>query len=158
MISDIQMALTNLCAHPQAHIWSPYRDWTRQVIDAVGRVVSNHGYTWVTSGVGRGEWLCDGVAHVRSGDYLVSLALALECEWMGRTEIAYDFSKLLVIRVDLRVMVCAAVTRRGTQTHFRRMRDMITRFQGGSPGDRYLLAGWYGQQGSAGNFIFDVLP
>jgi len=154
MESEIQAALSALCLDPQAHRWRR-PGWTREVKAAIGRIAQNHGYDWLASGATKPAWLYDGTAQERRGDILTKLPLALESEWHGWAEIKTDFEKLLASRVVHRVMIFSEGPRRHrAEEKISRLLDMIARFQLSSSGDRYLLACWYGKDGTAGDFLF----
>jgi hypothetical protein len=153
---QIQTALDSLCANPQAATWSD-DEWTLRVLAAVGQVARNRGYAWRSSQAG-GEFLWDGAMQERDAACnLVGVSLALESEWMGRASIKEDFEKLLASGTEHRVMVCSAEALPGIQRQFGRLQKMIAAYRS-RPGDRYLLAGWYGKKHTAGKFIYAVEP
>jgi len=91
-------------------------------------------------------WVCDvcWVTLDPSGG-IRGVALAVESEWGSSGDLHDDFAKLMVVRAELRVMLCqaadaAAVSRIADELH-----NLRTRFESGAPDDRYLLAA-YDQQ------------
>jgi hypothetical protein len=144
----VRATLVRLCAHPQAPSWTG-RDWTREVLTGIGAVAQGANYVWLTN------WLWDGVAVMRSNSgQLIDIPLVLESEFGGWGAICFDFEKLLAARASHRLMVCSAYTQPGALTYIARL-QAINAFQSGRSGDRYLLACWYGAQGTAGAFVID---
>jgi hypothetical protein len=146
----VQAALVGLCADPQASSWSG-RQWTREVLARIGAVAQSANYVWLTN------WLWDGVAVVRSATgQVVDMPLVLESEFGVWGDIWFDFEKLLAARSSHRVMVCCANTLAGAKTNLVRLQGIISAFQSGQVGDRYLLACWYGAPKTAGAFLIEL--
>src|SRR6266851_1635312 len=104
----IRDALANLCADPR--VSEPGWDWHGEAIRAVGEVAQRAGHIWLPN-LGAPAWLWDGVALERGSSTdlwsgaLVGIPLVLEVDWGGRSDVLYDFKKLLVARAEHRVMV-----------------------------------------------------
>ncbi|MEP4380203.1 MAG: hypothetical protein ABJ215_06280 [Alphaproteobacteria bacterium] len=88
----------------------------------------------------RNEWLFDAVWLKYIGENLVSIPLAMECEWGTDSEIDDDFQKLIVSRASLRVMVFGDRNLKNDTTAERLW--LSAKLFEESAGDRYLLAGF----------------
>ncbi len=87
---------------------------------------------------GYGEWLYDVTCLQQEGSWhtpLQRVLLVAEVEWGGQRKILEDFSKLLLARSEIRVMVCNDFI--GFDTL---LADRIHRCQDTRPNDTYLLA------------------
>ena len=89
-----------------------------------------------------GEWLYD-VTCLRYDEdgYVYQVPLVAESEWGGPDDITDDFTKLLLARADLRVMVFdGGFFPEGDK--FKTLKPWIERCAMSFPGDAYLLAAW----------------
>jgi hypothetical protein len=84
-------------------------DWTKQLKDDIGTLGEKNRWTVCAGGFkGRfeGGWLYDLVWYNEANGHLSEVYLVLESEWGEyRTDIKYDFEKLLVAKATLKVMV-----------------------------------------------------
>ncbi|MDI7259815.1 MAG: hypothetical protein QME90_07840 [Thermodesulfobacteriota bacterium] len=88
-----------------------------------------------------GEWMFDLTWAHEKGDISLSLPLVMESEWDSK-DILWDFSKLVMARADLRVMVFWEKTKQRAATTLRGMLNQIRKFRGTMVGDRYLFCYW----------------
>jgi hypothetical protein len=128
--------------------------WTSKVKGAVSKLapaedcqvrLSSQGKNW--------EFLYDtcfldtgnqvvGDGYFVEGCYLRRMVMALECEWSKSfCEILYDFTKLLVTKASLKVLVFWEPTGLEAEAVFEQVRQAIRAFSQPSPGERYLIAG-----------------
>lgn len=135
--------------------WSKEK-WTRRIKTALCKVGKRNGYYICASSVdieaNHGEWLYD-VCWLdydgNDGDWLRWMRMAAESEWgenIGAIE--DDFSKLLVARASLRVMVCDGWHLSGGEKGYatvERLQQSVHEFEGSQTGDTYLLIvyEWY---------------
>jgi hypothetical protein len=78
--------------------------------------------------------------YFRSDNYITRLILALESEWSEQLdEILYDFSKLLLSRASLNVMVCYQGSTQGVQRARHSLQEAIQSYAQNALEDRYLL-------------------
>ena len=116
------------------------REWTQTVKTTLCKLGKRLGcMTWAT-GVPKycdgPEWLYD---VVWGNSDLISVPMVAECEWGDLGEIQYDFSKLLLARATVRVMVCDSwTTNRDPAPIKKELRELVGAFYG-APGDIYLL-------------------
>lgn len=90
------------------------RTWTAAMLDAITNEGKMQGYftcapkTQAPKAHWGSEWLFDVCWLEYKGDSLRKLALAAECEWWSvkPEEHEHDFSKLVVARADLRLLIC----------------------------------------------------
>ena len=118
--------------------------WTRAIKDAVGAVGRKLGYQVYASRCkfGRnGEWMLDLIWSRERGEILRRLPLVMESEWDPK-DILWDFTKLVVIRADLRLMVFWGRSPDHAETTMGDMLKQIRQFHGTREGDRYLLCYW----------------
>jgi hypothetical protein len=89
------------------------------------------------------EWLFDLVWYRKHpGGHLADLKLILECEWhRGTHKILYDFQKLLVGKVPIKVMVFQDYGD-NLEEIFSLLMEAISAFSPEMPGERYILAGY----------------
>ena len=71
--------------------------------------------------------------------------IVLECEWSRREQkkdILYDFSKLLIARAELRVLVFWTISRKEDfDSTMKDVKELIDAFEQGDEEDRYLICG-----------------
>ena len=126
--------------------WSN-KKWTLKIKTALCNVGIDNGYDVCAAGVdnaNHGEWLYD-VCWLNYDDdgMLESMQMVAESEW-GRNigDIEDDFSKLLVARAALRVMVCDGRHLPGGEQGIstaERLREWVGAYNGNRAGDTYLL-------------------
>ncbi len=122
------------------------RKWTRAIKNAIGDVGKKRGNVVYASECKfwkNGEWMCDLVWSKESEkkDHIFRLTLALESEWDPK-DILWDFSKLMVIRADLRVMIFWGRTPEKANQNLNAMLDQVRKYKGNEIGDRYLFICW----------------
>lgn len=88
-------------------------------------------------------WVCDVCwLSIGSGGSLDGVALVVESEWGSGGDHHDDFAKLMVVRAELRVMLCLvddAAAREALALELHRIR---AGYGAGAPDDRYLLAAY----------------
>ena len=105
------------------------------------------------------EWLYDmtwleytdhTVGSAQTSGWLVDVPLVAECEWSGVQEIEDDFSKLLLARASVRLMVCYDRHPNGPHGMAEQLAEFIQRFNGTRAEDVYMLAvlSWNDDEGS----------
>jgi hypothetical protein len=121
------------------------KDWTRAIKNEIAQIGNQLGYEVYASSCDfakDGEWLFDLTwADIDKDEYLKSIPLALECEWIP-AEVIDDFCKLLVSRAEHRVMVFWASNKMSMESKIEEMIDEVKNSMVTEPGDRYLLACW----------------
>lgn len=151
MIDQILAALDRIESIEDRDQWSN-KKWTGKIKTALCTVGQGIGHYICASGVdlktGCGEWLYDvcWLDYVDVGDgekRLRSMPMAAECEW-GQSigAIEDDFSKLLVARASLRVMVCDSGWSAGNaagRATAERLQQWVGAYNGNQVGDVYLL-------------------
>lgn len=81
-----------------------------------------------------------GKGYFREENTLKRIIMALECEWNSDDlEILYDFTKLLVCKADLRVMVCWRNKKSNPEVLLKMFSKAIENFEQGKKEDRYLI-------------------
>lgn len=88
-----------------------------------------------------GEWLYDLCWYVEDEVCLLQIPLVAEIEWSPDGSCDGDFQKLLQARAEHRLWVFQMKTPEDVRRIFQECRDVINRFRGSQPGDRYLMAG-----------------
>jgi hypothetical protein len=122
------------------------RKWTNAIKNAVGDVGQRHQYVVYASECKfrrNGEWMFDLTwsKESRKNGYKFRLPLVLESEWDPK-DIRWDFSKLLVARADLRVMVFWGHTKEKAENMLDDMLEQIGKYEGSAIGDRYMFIYW----------------
>jgi hypothetical protein len=134
--------LRSAAAAAETEGWDTTR-WTVEVKLRIGTLGRHHGYEVYAHEfreAGRSEWLFDltWLKKDRNG-FSSALPLILESKWGDPGEVSDDFQKLMVARARHRVIVF-------DQGRGERMMDglleEVRHFEGSTPGDRYLFAGW----------------
>lgn len=145
--SRIECALDGLCADPDERSWKN-PGWTRQVKCALIRLAHGEGhraYASEVEGADGPEWLYDltWLNYSREERVLKRAVVVLESEWSrDEKQVVWDFHKLLLARVDLRVMVFQARNDESCSKVITRLVGLVARHEQSQPGDRYLLSGW----------------
>lgn len=121
----------------------PVTPSTAGVLGSLVQYGNQLGYFTVGPGQGAGwpSWVCDVCwLSIGPGGALDGVALVVESEWGSGGDHHDDFAKLMVVRAELRVMLCLvadATAREALATELHRIRSG---YGGGAPDDRYLLA------------------
>ena len=147
MIEQILSGLGEIEGMPDRHHWSN-TEWTRKIKTVLCEVGTNLHYSVWASGVDNtdgGEWLYD-VCWLdydgNDGNWLRRMPMAAESEWKNIGEIEDDFSRLLVARASLKVMVCDGwwlPDDTEGQATAERLRQSVHEFEDCRVGDTYLL-------------------
>ncbi len=122
-------------------------DDTREVKNAIGRVVKEHGFKWAANGCDVAddsrEFMWDGSAWDEDKEgWTMHHPLILESEWGSKGHVRDDFLKLPVGRAQLRVMVFQAKDEREAVEISDWLETGSKKSGISEPGDRYLLACW----------------
>ena len=151
MIHQILKAIDELEGEIDRDQWTDER-WTRKIKSALCKVGKRNRYSVCASSVDtdkdHGEWLYD-VCWLKYGEndgdehvWLRCMPMAAECEWGNLGDIEDDFSKLLLARATLRVMVCNS-GRLSDDSEGRvtaeRLQQWVREFARSQVGDTYLL-------------------
>lgn len=73
---------------------------------------------------------------------LKQILLALECEWnQDNKEMLYDFSKLLIVKAELRSFVFYTDSSKKFDSTLKDVKALIAAFEQGAKSDRYLICG-----------------
>src|SRR5260221_6450866 len=105
-------------------------NWTRTVISRLARVGRQRGYAACGHGCGNTERMCDLLwLKYDANEKLLGALLALECEWGKAQHVAYDFSKLLLTRADLRVMIFDGDNVKNARKIMNQLRVDVCRFR-----------------------------
>jgi len=118
--------------------------WTRAIKNAVGTLGRRLRYQVYASQCKfdrNGEWMLDLAWSRDLGEILTRLPLAMESEWDPK-DILWDFTKLVVVRADVRLMVFWGRTPERAERTVVDMLKQIRRLQGTTVGDRYLVCCW----------------
>ncbi len=119
------------------------RVWTMQLKDDIGTLGEKYDWTVCAGGFKdrfEGGWLYDLVWYKETNGHLSEVYLVLESEWgKYRTQIKYDFEKLLLAKSTLKIMVF--------QTNNREIEDLFEFLEEGirafpllqTPDETYLL-------------------
>lgn len=161
MINLICIALDEIEGIEDRDQWTD-EEWTKRIKTAFCAVGNRRHYLTCAAGVpnaDQGEWLYDVCWLEYNGDWLQRMPMAAESEWGNRGAIEDDFSKLLVARASLRVMVCdTGYLPEDAET----LRQWVHMFEGGQVGDSYLLIvyEWYENQwrSHSNRYRLDVTP
>ena len=120
-------------------------DWTRAIKNEIAKVGNQLGYEVYASScefAKYGEWIFDLTwADIDKDEYLRSIPLALESEWIP-SEVLDDFCKLLVSRAKHRVMVFWAGNKTSMKSKIEEMVDEVKNSRMTESGDRYLFTCW----------------
>jgi hypothetical protein len=133
-------------------------NWTRKVISRLARVGKQLKYSTCGHDCDDAERMCDLLwLDYDRNKKLRGAVLALECEWGKAHHIAYEFSKLLLTRADLRVLIFDGDNVKNAQEIINELRDEVGRFQQSAAGDKYLFAYWkkQGKDDRRGKFEFE---
>ena len=126
------------------------QQWTENIKNAVGRLLEQRGYTVYASNCG-GEFLYDLTGIEEKGDYINSIPLILESEWLQEGQL-HDFRKLIVSRADHRVMVFEVGHNEEKEDIVKPFLQHVRNCRHSMVGDRYLFAWW---KRSMNRWIFD---
>jgi hypothetical protein len=119
-------------------------DWTRAIknkIAQVGNELNYEVYASLCDFAKDGEWLFDLTWADIKDEYLRSIPLALESEWIPG-HVIDDFCKLLVSRAEHRVMVFWASNKTSADNKVKELIDEVENSNITKSGDRYLFACW----------------
>lgn len=115
------------------------RQWTKKVLTTLCKLGRRLGYTAWAKGDPK-EWLYDvSWYNCDTCGRLTSVPMVAECEWDNFGEIAYDFEKLLLARVTVRVMVYDAWHDEDGAVGINNKLCEHVRTFNGARGDTYLL-------------------
>ena len=148
MIHQILKAIDEIEGQTDRQQWTD-KEWTRKIKTALCEVGKGNGYSVCASSVDtvtdHGEWLYDVCwldYDAVDGGWLRGMPMAAESEWGDMGAIEDDFSKLLVARASLRVMVCNGGClpddTQGRATA-ERLQQSVGEYNGSRVGDTYLL-------------------
>ena len=123
--------------------------WTREVKNRIRKIGQSHRHTVCANGCSelvidqdKSEWVFDLTWQKKDAEgFLAGLALAMESEWTHDRDGDADFEKLIQCRADLRLWIIHDKNEDSLRDHFDKCINMIRRFEGSQPGDRYLFAG-----------------
>jgi hypothetical protein len=139
---EVVAALRKIGGRPRQ--WHQRR-FTRKVMKAIGGAGERIRFVVATadSKVGQDhEWLYDLCWCKEADGFILSLSLALECEWaQDFSAILDDFQKLVVSRAEHRVLVCSQPAEDWPDC-ITFLVEQINRFNGSKDGDRYLFGSW----------------
>ncbi len=130
-----------------ANEW-PDSQWTDYIHERFAEIGRNHGYLIFTNRCQNADgprWLYE--HHWRIADdkgNLIRIPLVMEIEWgFGAAtiweKVTEDFSKLILVRADLRIIVFQG---NGIESQINQLISMVESFEGTQPGDNWLFAGW----------------
>ncbi|MYE88565.1 hypothetical protein F4X33_06175 [Candidatus Poribacteria bacterium] len=77
---------------------------------------------------------------------VITIGLALECEWDYFPGVLEDFQKLLLVRADLRCLIFWSKTLQSTRESIRRLIDEVVGCRKSEHGDDYLFCVWVDEQ------------
>lgn len=119
-------------------------EWTKRIKDGICSIGKSKRY-WVYASQAQeadgGEWLFDLSWLNYSNKDLITVELALECEW-DRNGIDDDFQKLLLCRAEYKVMIFQANNIDQFNVTIDKLIHQIIRFTRSQDGDRYLFSSW----------------
>ena len=142
---EIADAVMEIPSRARREHWKSDRQWTTEIMAALGRLGRAKGYDVGTSswslddGHCRGEWLYDLTWVVMRDGVLADVPLVLECEWSDKID--PDFQKLLLARAARRVMIFQQPSPAAVEEVLSRLHVQIGAFGRTQPADRYLLFG-----------------
>lgn len=94
-------------------------------------------------GAGWPNWVCDVCwLSIGSSGALDGVALVVESEWGSGGDHHDDFAKLMVVRADLRVMLCLVEDATAREALALQLHRIRSGYGGGAPDDHYLLAAY----------------
>ncbi len=145
-LKEIQKQLSNV---PKVDNFSD-KDWTRAVKDAVAKVAIGYdknsriyANNCEHAAEGGHEWLYDLVWAIDKDDWkLERLVLVMESEWSTtRNEQRYDFQKLLIAKVAIKLFVFQARSDQELKEVIKCFCEMIDAYKDNCTKESYLFAG-----------------
>ncbi len=104
----------------------------------------------------QGEFLLD---MIWQNPETLNVDVGIECEWGDCGNVAYDFEKLLLIKAQLKVMICDPETQTGRKLNpFPEILERTRRYSGHLAGEKYLVINVNGgpKGGRARAYVWDV--
>lgn len=129
-------------------IESGWTEWTKQILEKLCVLGQGKGYKVCTnqSAVPNSnfpEWLYDMTWVDYQDDYLLDVALVLECEWSKKEEDIYpDFEKLLLANAHNKVMIFQSGNYNIFKKIVEQFKKMILVFKAIRVNEKYLFAGF----------------
>ena len=149
MIREIENALDKASASLAKNGIYNTPIWTREMLSAITKVGNRLGYyTCATRSSAKeasygSEWMFDVCWLHYEGESLRNIALAAECEWWAAKPIEHenDFSKLVVAKADLRLLICEVQNEKKREELMEWLKWYASGFKP-TKGGAYLISCW----------------
>lgn len=149
MIREIENALNKASASLAKNGIYNTRIWTAAMLGAITKVGNRKGFfTCATRRNAKkasygSEWVFDACWLKYEGETLRNLTLAAECEWWAAKPIEHenDFSKLVVAKADLRLLICEVQNEKKREELMEWLKWYASGFKP-TKGGAYLISCW----------------
>ena len=117
--------------------------WTKEVKQRLFDLGKLNGFSPFATVPGCSEWLFDVTWIKNEGEFIKDTVMLCESEWdLGKYSIDYDFTKLLLPKAELKVMIFNQRTMSAGDGLIQSFKKQIKLYRKSTNGEKYLFSCW----------------